>query len=74
MKTNGHSPHSGSVPVRPLEDFAPEKSFFGPHCHFGGVLKGTSAPVVFMSRADDVATRLNSLAMTLRILEHGSGV
>jgi phosphotransacetylase len=43
-------------------------------CRFGGVLKGTSAPVVFMSRADDVATRLNSLAMTLRILEHGSGV
>ncbi len=39
-------------------------------CRFGGVLKGTSAPVVFMSRADDVATRLNSLAMTLRILEH----
>jgi phosphate butyryltransferase len=39
-------------------------------CRFGGVLKGTSAPVVFMSRADDVATRLNSLAMSLRILEH----
>jgi phosphate butyryltransferase len=37
-------------------------------CRFGGVLKGTTAPVVFMSRADDVATRLNSLAMTLRIL------
>ena len=40
-------------------------------CRFGGVLKGTTAPVVFMSRADDVATRLNSLALTLRILEHG---
>ena len=39
-------------------------------CRFGGVLKGTTAPVVFMSRADDVATRLNSLALTLRILEH----
>jgi phosphate butyryltransferase len=37
-------------------------------CRFGGVLKGTSAPVVFMSRADNAATRLNSLAMTLRIL------
>ena len=36
---------------------------------FGGILCGTSAPVVFMSRADDVATRLNSLAYTLKILE-----
>ena len=41
-------------------------------CRFGGVLKGTSAPVVFMSRADDVATRLNSLAMTLRIVAHNA--
>ncbi|MFO0891774.1 MAG: phosphate acyltransferase [Isosphaeraceae bacterium] len=37
-------------------------------CRFGGVLRGTSAPVVFMSRADDMATRLNSLALTLAIL------
>ncbi len=37
-------------------------------CHFGGVLRGTSAPVVFMSRADDTATRLNSLAYTLNLL------
>ena len=35
---------------------------------FGGMLCGTTAPVVFMSRADDVATRLNSLAYTLKIL------
>lgn len=35
---------------------------------FGGMLCGTSAPVVFMSRADDVTTRLNSLAYTLKIL------
>jgi phosphotransacetylase len=40
-------------------------------CRFGGVLSGTSAPVVFMSRADSVATRLNSLALSLRILDHG---
>jgi phosphate butyryltransferase len=39
-------------------------------CEFGGVLRGTSAPVVFMSRADTTETRLNSLALTLRILDH----
>ena len=35
---------------------------------FGGVLCGTSCPVVFMSRADTTTTRLNSLALTLRML------
>lgn len=40
-------------------------------CRFGGVLRGTSAPVVFMSRADSVGTRLNSLALSLRILARG---
>jgi phosphate butyryltransferase len=39
-------------------------------CEFGGMLRGTSAPVVFMSRADSADSRLNSLALTLRILEH----
>jgi phosphate butyryltransferase len=39
-------------------------------CRFGGVLKGTIAPVVFMSRADTTATRLDSLALSLRILDH----
>jgi phosphotransacetylase len=39
-------------------------------CRFGGILQGTAAPVVFMSRADDTDTRLNSLALCLRILEH----
>lgn len=34
-------------------------------CRFGGVLVGTSTPVVFMSRADTTDTRLNSLAFTL---------
>jgi phosphotransacetylase len=34
-------------------------------CRFGGVLRGTSAPVVFMSRADATGTRLNSLALAL---------
>lgn len=38
-------------------------------CRFGGVLRGTSAPVAFMSRADDVATRLNSLALAIRLVE-----
>jgi phosphate butyryltransferase len=39
-------------------------------CRFGGMLMGTSAPVVFMSRADSTETRLNSLALTLRLLDH----
>ena len=37
-------------------------------CRFGGVLRGTIAPVAFMSRADTAATRLNSLALALAIL------
>lgn len=37
-------------------------------CRFGGLLVGTTAPVVFMSRADTTATRLNSLAYTLQYL------
>ena len=43
-------------------------------CRFGGVLRGTIAPVVFMSRADSAATRLNSLALTLRVIDHGDAV
>ena len=34
-------------------------------CRFGGVLGGTIAPVVFMSRADTPETRLRSLALAL---------
>ena len=37
-------------------------------CQFGGVLRGTTVPVAFMSRADTAATRLNSLALALAIL------
>jgi phosphotransacetylase len=37
-------------------------------CHFGGVLCGAACPVVFMSRADSTATRLNSLALALALL------
>lgn len=37
-------------------------------CRFGGVLRGTTHPVAFMSRADDVPTRLNSLALALKPL------
>jgi phosphotransacetylase len=40
-------------------------------CRFGGVLRGTSRPVAFMSRADRVETRLNSLAMALALLDAG---
>ena len=35
-------------------------------CRFGGVLWGASCPVVFMSRADTVSTRINSLALALK--------
>ena len=35
---------------------------------FGGVLCGTACPVVFMSRADTTTTRMNSLALALRLL------
>jgi phosphotransacetylase len=38
-------------------------------CRFGGVLRGTSVPVVFMSRADVPQTRLNSLALALALLD-----
>ena len=34
---------------------------------FGGVLCGAACPVVFMSRADTTATRLNSLALSLKL-------
>lgn len=43
-------------------------------CRFGGVLRGTTAPVVFMSRADSTETRLHSLALTLRVIDHEDGV
>ena len=35
-------------------------------CRFGGVLLGAAALVVFMSRADATATRLNSLALAMK--------
>ena len=41
-------------------------------CRFGGVLGGVSAPVVFMSRADTTVTRLNSLALTLALLDRST--
>ncbi len=37
-------------------------------CRFGGVLLGTTHPVVFMSRADSAATRLHSLALALKLV------
>jgi phosphotransacetylase len=37
-------------------------------CRFGGVLCGVRCPVVFMSRADTTATRLQSLALALRLI------
>jgi phosphate butyryltransferase len=37
-------------------------------CRFGGILKGTTAPVAFMSRSDTTETRLRSLALALKEL------
>ncbi len=34
-------------------------------CRFGGILMGTTHPIVFMSRADTTETRLNSIALAL---------
>jgi phosphotransacetylase len=36
-------------------------------CRFGGVLCGAACPIVFMSRSDTTATRLNSLALAIRV-------
>jgi phosphate butyryltransferase len=36
-------------------------------CRFGGVLRNAACPIVFMSRADDPATRLHSLALTVSL-------
>jgi phosphate butyryltransferase len=38
-------------------------------CRFGGVLRGTSSPVVFMSRADSTGTRLRSLSLALKLVD-----
>lgn len=40
------------------------------NCQFGGILCGTTSPVVFMSRADSVPTRLNSLAYALHLVKN----
>jgi phosphate butyryltransferase len=40
-------------------------------CRFGGILRGTTHPVVFMSRADTAATRLHSLALALKLVPSG---
>jgi phosphotransacetylase len=42
-------------------------------CKFGGILCGTLVPVVFMSRADSVATRLRSMCLALRLMSVEKG-
>lgn len=37
-------------------------------CRFGGVVCGAACPIVFMSRADTTATRLNSLALATTLV------
>jgi phosphotransacetylase len=41
-------------------------------CRFGGMLCGAACPVVFMSRADTTATRLNSLALALHAVRQAT--
>ncbi len=36
-------------------------------CRYGGLLLGTTHPVAFMSRSDNAATRLHSIALALRM-------
>ena len=36
-------------------------------CRFGGIVCGAACPIVFMSRADTTATRLNSLALAVSL-------
>ena len=43
-------------------------------CRFGGVLCGAACPVVFMSRADTVETRLNSIALALYACQNDTAV
>jgi len=38
-------------------------------CRFGGIVAGAACPIVFMSRADTTATRLNSLALATRVVQ-----
>ena len=40
-------------------------------CRFGGVVCGAACPIVFMSRADTTATRLNSLALAVTLVSAG---
>jgi phosphotransacetylase len=39
-------------------------------CQFGGVLCSAKCPVVFMSRSDSTATRLNSLSLALKLVKN----
>ncbi len=41
-------------------------------CRFGGVVCGAACPIVFMSRADTTATRLNSLALAVTLVAAGT--
>jgi phosphotransacetylase len=43
-------------------------------CKFGGMLCGTTHPVVFMSRADSTITRLRSIALALALTGDGETV
>ncbi len=61
-------PVTGSADVMLFPDLASanltvKAIMYTADCRFGGVLCGAACPVVFMSRADTTATRLNSLAL-----------
>jgi len=48
--------------------FAKGIMYFG-KCRFGGVVAGTSKPVAFLSRSDDITTRLNTMAIVSVLAE-----
>lgn len=61
-------------PDLPSANLTVKAIMYTANCRFGGVLQGAACPVVFMSRADSTATRLNSLALALRLVAATSHV
>jgi len=70
-KVSGLVPGSADVMLFPdlaAANLTVKAIMYTADCRFGGVLCGAACPVLFMSRADTTATRLNSLALGLRVV------
>jgi phosphotransacetylase len=70
VKKQGHDPAFGVAdvllfPSLLAANLTVKAIMYTAACRFGGVLCGAACPVVFMSRSDTTATRLNSLALAL---------